>query len=616
MPTRLPSIPSAIARLLCVCLLSALAISPAAIAQPASPAPTKKVLHVTQLSIHPGPLDPAQLNSIFGANIVENIMEPMLQYDYLARPLQLVPLTLREMPEIQGEGRVYICRLKPGILFADDPAFNGKSRELVAKDYAYSFQRMFDPKFTSTQFFMVDGKIVGANALRDLANRADNKSGKFDVDTPIKGLQVIDRYTLRIELTEPDLNFLHVLAQQNLAAVAREVVERYGADITTHPVGTGPFRMTAWRAGTSMTLARNPNYREERYPGYRGEDATSKAISERFAKRRIPMVDEVDLKFTTDSQPMWLSFLGGETDVLNNIPVFFRPSAIPGGTLAPSLVKQGIRVQHYDFPALWMFAFNMRDPVVGGANPEQVALRRAIGLAIDNRAGIDIAMYGGGTLANGLVPPGVPGHDANFRTDAIMLDLARARALLDTYGYVDRDGDGWREDPKGRRLVIEVLSTAEPRFVPWDELYARAFASIGIRMVLSKEHGQERYQRMILAKYQVGLDSWNMDFPDGEDFYIIVWGKTVGMTNPSQFQNAEFDALFEASRKLPDSPKRNALYRKMDRIIFTQLPVIPHLFTRRSAVTQPWLQGYVPHPVHLEPWKYLDVDRAAGRATR
>ena len=602
-------------------LLSAMAIVMAMVTIMASSAPAhgapatspaKKILHVTQLSIHPGPLDPAQLNSIFGANIIENIMEPMLQYDYLARPLKLVPLTLREMPEIQEEGRVYICRLKPGILFADDPAFNGKPRELIAKDYAYSFQRMFDPKLVSTQFFMVDGKIAGANGLRDLASQ----SGRFDVDSPIKGLRVLDRYTLRIELTEPDLNFLHVLAQQNLSAIAREVVERHGAEISTHPVGTGPFRLKAWQAGSVMTLERNANFREEIYPAYGGDDPISKQIAAQFAHRRIPMVDEIDLKFSTDSQPTWLSFLSGDTDVLNNIPVFFRPSAIPGGKLAPGLVKQGIRVQHYDFPSVWSFTFNMRDPIVGGSKPAQVALRRAIGLAIDNRAAIDIAMYGGGVLANGLVPPGVPGHDANFRPDSNMLDLARARALLDTYGYIDRDGDGWREDPAGKPLVIEVLTQSEPRFVPWDELYARAFASIGIRTVFSKEHGQERYKRMLLGKYQTGLDTWNMDFPDGEDFYVIVWGKTIGLTNTAQFINAEFDVLFEQSRKLLDSPERSALYRKMDRILFTQMPLIPHLFLRRSAVTQPWLLGYVPHPVHSEPWKYLDIDMATRPALR
>ncbi|MBC7622555.1 MAG: hypothetical protein H7232_04125 [Aeromicrobium sp.] len=532
------------------------------------------------------------------------MLEPMLQYDYLARPLKLVPLTLREMPEILDGGKVYICRLKKGILFSDDPAFKGKPRELTAEDYAYSFKRLYDPLFFTSQFFMVDGKIAGANAVRDAAQ----KSGRFDLDAPVSGLRVLDRYTLRIELTEPDLNFLHVLAQQNLAPVAREVVERYGADIGTHPVGTGPFQLVEWRAGTGMRLVRNPNYRADLFSAEPGDDPESKLVAARLAGKRLPIVDEVDLRFTTDSQPLWLSFLRGEIDTLDNIPVFFRPGAIPGGVLAPNLVKKGIRLQHYAYPGLWFLAFNMNDPVVGGVVPARVALRRAIGLAIDTQAAINIAMYGAGSPANGVVPPGIAGHDSTFRTDVYSLDLPRARALLDTFGYIDRDGDGWREDPNGKPLTITLLNQAEPRMVPWDELYARAFASIGIRLVIDRVIAQERYKAMQAGKYQVGLDSWNMDFPDAEDFYIILSGKTIGMTNTSQWINAEFDALYEKSKRMADSPDRNALYRRMDRIVFAYAPIIVHLFLQRSAVSQPWLQGYVPHTIHVNPWKYLDVD--------
>ncbi len=575
------------------------------------PASAKKILHVAQLTLHPGPLDPAQVNSVFGANILENMLEPMLQYDYLARPLKLIPLTLREMPEILDGGKVYICRLKQGILFSDDPAFKGKPRELTAEDYAYSFKRLYDPQFFSSQFFMVDGKIAGANAVREAAQ----KSGRFNVDANVSGLRVLDRYTLRIELTEPDLNFLHVLAQQNLAAVAREAVERYGADIGTHPVGTGAFKMAEWRDGTGIRFVRNPNFRQEVFKAEPGDDAESKQIAERFTGKRLPMVDEVDLRFTTDSQPLWLSFVSGELDTLDNIPVFFRPGAIPGGVLAPNLAKKGIRVQHYAYPGLWFLAFNMNDPVVGGTSAERVALRRAIGMSIDAQAAIDIAMYGAGSPANGVIPPGIAGYDPNFRTDVYSLDLPRARALLDTFGYRDRDGDGWREDPAGKPLTITLLNNAEPRMVPWNELYARAFASIGIRVVIDRAIAQERYKLMQSGKYQVGLDAWNMDFPDGEDFYIILSGKTVGMTNTSQWVNAEFDALYEQTKRMRDSPERNVLYRKMDRIMFAYAPVIVHLFLQRSAVSQPWLQGYMPHTIHVNPWKYLDID-VATRNTR
>src|SRR5258706_12455033 len=299
-------------------VVASLAFAIAASAQPPSPAAREKVLHIAQQSIGGDAIDPAQVNSILVANVIENLMEPMLRYDYLERPLKLVPNTLESLPEVSEGGRVYTCRLKRGILFAPDPAFKGKPRELIAADYAYGIRRLFDPKYKSTQFFVVDGKIPGANALRK--NALDG--APFDYDKPIPGLQVVDRYTLRITLAAPDLNFLHVLAQQNLAAVAREVVALYGEDIGQHPVGTGPFMLVGRHAGSRLAFARNPNYRAEEYEG-----------------KRLPAVDGVDLTFTVEDQPMWLSFLRRELDMLINIPVNFRLQAAPNGRLAPQLAR-------------------------------------------------------------------------------------------------------------------------------------------------------------------------------------------------------------------------------------------------------------------------------------
>ena len=567
-------------------------------------APPQKILRAVQQTVSPGPIDPAQVNSVFGANIIENIFEPMLQYDYLARPLKLIPLTLREMPEVQEEGRVYICRLKAGIYFADDPVFKSKRRELIAADYAYSIRRLFDPAFVSSQFFMVDGKIAGADAVR----KAVVKSGRFDYNLPIKGLQVMDRYSLRIELTAPDLNFLHVLAQQNLAAVAREVVEAYGADVPFHPVGTGPFILREWRPGSLMLFDRNRAYRNEIFRGEPGEDAASLTVAAQLKGRNLPMLDRVELAFTVESQPMWLTFMGGDFDYLTNIPNEFRPSAIPNGKLAPSLIRQGVQLQQYAYPALWYTAFNMRDPVIGGYTPERIALRRAIALAFDGKAAIDIAMYGGAVAAHGVVPPGVAGNDPAVRTDVFTQDIGRARALLDTFGYIDRNGDGWREDPQGKPLNIELLTSPEPRFVVWDEIYSKTFAHLGIRLSIKKVHQTEAYRMRQSAQYQIAQDAWNMDFPDGEDFYIIHNGAAAGTANTSQFALPAFDALFAKSQRLKDSPERNALYRQMDKLSFAYMPTINHIFLMRAAVAQPWLIGYMPHAVHLAPWKYLDID--------
>ena len=588
-------------------VLTALVIAAFSSLLHAQPSPPVKTLHVGLQYLGGDPLDPAQINSITGANIIENIVEPMLRYDYLARPLQLIPNTLVAMPEVSEGGRVYTCRIKPGILFAPDIAFKGKPRELTAADYAYSIRRLFDPQFLSSQFFVIDGKIVGANALRDAAIKAK----RFDYDKPIEGLKVIDRYTLRITLTAPDLNFPHVLAQQNLAAIAREVVEHYGSDIRAHPVGTGPFRVESWREGSKMVLTANPHYREEVFPAApaNADDAVKKT-SAKLAGRTLPMVNRIEVAFTVEDQPLWLSFLGADLDYLINVPVAFRPGAVPNGALAPNLVRRGVQVQHYAYPAIWYTSFNMKDPVIGGYAPEKIALRRAIALAFDNRAAIAIAMNGGALPVRSVVPPGVPGYDANFESDVFVQNLAKAHALLDTYGYIDRDGDGWREQPDGMPLVLEYQNASEPRFRPWDELWAKAMAALGVRLEIRLMHQSEGVKMRQAAKFQLSFDAWNMDYPDGEDFYVLLNGPSAGFSNTTHFMFPAYDRLYDQAQKLVDSPERNVLYRQMDKIAFAYMPMVMHLYLSRSAVHYPWVSGFIPHPVHVQPWKYLDLDVA------
>ena len=574
-------------------LFAGLAVSIAAWAADGTcAAPRLKVLRVAQQSIGGDAIDPAQLSSVLVANILDNVMEPMLRYDYVARPLKLVPNTLEAMPEVSDGGRVYLCRLKRGVLFAPDAAFKGKPRELIAADYAYGIRRLFDPRYKSSQFFLVDGKIAGAGALR----KAALAGAPFDYDRPMEGLEVIDRYTLRITLTEPDLNFLHILAQPSLAAVAREAVAAYGDDIGQHPVGTGPFQLVERHVGSRLLFTANRNYREEVFDG-----------------RKLPAIDRVELIFTVEDQPMWLAFLGRSLDMLINVPVGFLNMAVPNGRLAPHLVRQGVAMHNYVYPAIWFDSFNMRDPVVGGYAPDRVALRRAIALAFDSKQAIDIIFNGCALPANGVVPAGVAGHDPNAFTDVFDHDLPRAKALLDLHGYVDRDGDGWREAPDGSRLAITFASPAQPRFRPWDELWEKAFRGLGVRMVLQKMHQNDLIKHVLAANHQLAMNAWNMDYPDGEDFFVLLYGGAAGSANQSFFALPEYDRLYEQARLLVDSPERDSLYRRMDKLAFAYMPMVMNLYPVRTALTHPWVRGYQPHAVHLEPWKYLDIDLEVRR---
>ncbi len=144
--------------------------------------------------------DPAFTSDLYSNNIIEEIFEAPLTYDWLARPAKLKPQTLEALPEITDEGKTYTLRLKKGIYFSDDPAFEGRKRELTAADYDFAFKRLMDPKVSSPNLWLIEGRIAG---LEETIAKA-KKDGRFDYDVKVPGIEVVDRYTLRIRLAKPD----------------------------------------------------------------------------------------------------------------------------------------------------------------------------------------------------------------------------------------------------------------------------------------------------------------------------------------------------------------------------------------------------------------------------
>src|SRR5205085_4898586 len=131
---------------------------------------------------------------------IEHIFESIVGYDPLALPVRQVPLTAEAMPEASADFAVWTVRLRRGIHFADDPAFDGRPRELVAADYVYTFKRIYDPAFKSPSYTtLAEDGILGLEQLRARALR-DKKA--FDYDSVAEGLRALDRYTLQFTLAK------------------------------------------------------------------------------------------------------------------------------------------------------------------------------------------------------------------------------------------------------------------------------------------------------------------------------------------------------------------------------------------------------------------------------
>jgi len=554
--------------------------------------------------------DPAQISDLYSRTVAAGIFDAPLEFEFMARPFRLRPNTAAAMPEVADGHRSFTVRIRAGIHFADDPAFGGRKRELTAADYVYSIKRHYDPRWKSGNLYLLESaRILGLSELRQQAI-ARNKP--FDYDAEVEGLRALDRYTFRIRLAEPSPRFLYHLADGSFTgALAREVVEAYGDKIGEHPVGTGAYRLAQWKRSSRITLQRNPNYREVRYDEQPPADQPRlQAIASQFKGRRLPMIDEVQISIIEEAQPRWLSFLNGEQDLLEGVPGEFAHIAIPNDQLAPNLARRGIGMLRVPRADVALTYFGMENPVVGGNAPEKVALRRAIALAVDIEREILQVRRGQAVPAQSPIAPGTWGYGPAFRSEMGEHSLARAKALLDLYGYVDRDGDGWREMPDGQPLKLEYATSPDQTSRQLAELWKKNMDALGLRIEFQVAKWPEQLKASRAGKLMMWGVGWSAGQPDADTFLALGYGPNKGQANHARFDLKAFNELYERQRVLPDGSERQALLDQAKKIMIAYMPYKVHVHRIGTDLWHPWVLGFDRNLFVRDFWKYLDIDTA------
>jgi oligopeptide transport system substrate-binding protein len=581
---------------------------------PAHAADMNKTLRIAFQVAETG-FDPQAISDLYSEFVNQHIFDALYRYDYLARPYKLVPNTAVAMPEISSDGLMWTIRIKPGIYFSDDAVFGGKKRELTANDYVYAWKRLLDPRVRSPYNYYVNEKFVGAEAVMEAAK----KSGKLDYDAKIEGLQAIDRYTIRLRLVDPDYGLQHNMTQTPMAAVAREVIDKYGAEGNTwtmsNPVGTGPYLLKDWKRANKILLEANPNFRDVTFP--ESADPADKAIMAKMKGKKIPAIGRVEISIIEEDNPRLLSFDSGQVDY-EKLPYTMTDRALvesaKGASLKPDYAQRGIGWYRVAEPGLIFAYFNMLDPVVGGYEREKIALRRAMALGFNVEELIRVSYKGQGLPATQPVPPNVAGHDPNAKAQ-LKYDPAQAKALLDKFGYKDCDGDGMREMPGCKPLLIQQGSATTARDREISELWKKNMDAIGIKMTFITQPWPDLLKQAKAGQLQMWRLGWFSSVADGESFLGLVYGKRIGQNNYSQFNLPEYNKLFEQATKLPDGRERTALYRKMSDIIVAYSPW--HMIMNRlnNTLVHPWVLGYKQHAFYEHNWRYLDIDVPRRAAT-
>ncbi len=572
---------------------------------PAQSADGKKVIRVPFVVAESG-FDPVTAHDLYSSEVIDGIFDTVLTYDYLARPAKLVPKLASEMPTVEDEGKRWTIKLVKGVYFSPHEVFGGKKRELTANDVAYSFKRHYDDSLKPVWRFLTDGKIVGLNAWYEKGKKADGLAW----DDPVPGLEVVDSHTLRITLTKPDYNFGYVLAHVAMGIVAREVVEKYPNDVQSHPVGSSAYYLKEWVRGQRIILEKNPNWRGGTWDFKPSKDPYDEVIVKQMQGKPLGLIDRVEIYPIEEEQSRWLAFKNKQLDLIN-MPQSFIKQALPSGKLSPELAAEGIRVQKEVDPEYTYNYFQWNDPIWGGAELHKIALRRAVAMAINRDDEIEIIRKGNAIRAEFIIPQGVVGHQANFKSN-ITYNPALANALLDKFGY-KKGVDGFRTTPDGKPLVFRYTSVPTALEREFDELYSKNLEAIAIRYETEKEKFADSIKREKRCQITTRGAAWIADYPDGDNFTQLLYSKNIGESNNGCYKSATYDKLYEQSAVLPDGPERDKLYFEMQKQFEADTPWALGVTRLRNQMVYPWVMGYKRHPVLLANWMYYDVNNGKGK---
>jgi ABC-type transport system substrate-binding protein len=611
----------------------------------------------------PKHLDPVQSYTEDESHFTQQVYEPPLQYHYLKRPYELVPLAALEVPKPRaidgGRRTVYEIRIRPGIRYQPHPAFVAANlslardkvdslttpyqlalgtRELTAEDFIYEVKRLAHPRLHSPIFGLMAQYIVGLEAYAKRLREAD-RGGWLDLRAfPLEGVQKVDDHTFRIVLNGSYPQFVYWLAMPFFAPVPWEA-DRFFAQpgmaeknfsLDWWPIGTGPYMLTENNPNARMVLERNPNFRGEPYPS-EGEPDDRAAGLLADAGKTMPFIDRVVFSREKESIPYWNKFLQGYYDASgigsDQFDQAVRVAVEGAANVTPEMEQKGIELSTSVSASTLYMAFNWLDPVVGGSSERARKLRQAISIAFDVEEQISIFANGRGLAAQGPLAPGIFGYrEGRAGINPVVYDwrdggpqrksLEQARRLLAEAGYA-----GGRDAKTGQPLVLYLDTVARgPGDKAQFDWYRRQFDKLSIQLEIRTTDWNRFQEKIRKGSTQMFRLGWNADYPDPENFLFLLYGpqsrvKSQG-ENAANYENAEYDALFRQVKDMANSPERQRLIDRMIEIVRRDAPWIWGIHPKEYTLRHSWVSNDKPNNMARNNVKYLRVDAAKRAALR
>ncbi len=492
-------------------------------------------------------LDPAFARNQNAIWMINQIFNGLVQVD---SALNTVPCIAKTW-QVSDDHLTYTFNLRDDVFFQDDPLFkNGKGRKVIAADFAYSFYRLIDPKVASSGGWIFSDKVKDADSFKAL-----NDS------------------TFQITLVKPFPAFMKLLTAQYCSVVPKEVVEHYGKDFRSHPVGTGPFRFKYWKEDEILVLLKNEHYWEK------------------DGQIQLPYLDAVKVTFISDKQSAFMNFIKKDLDFFNSVDGSYRDDVLTKSGKMTTKYKgkfQLIKGPYLCTEYVGILVDTSKE-IVKKSPLQYKKVRQAINYAIDRQKLIKYLRNSIGTPAtNGFIPKGMPGFDS-AKVKGYTYNPVLSAKLLAEAGF-----------PDGRNLPEITLNTTTT-YKDLIEFIQGELNAIGMKVKVDVSPSASL--RDLMSKNEVNFfrGSWIADYPDGENYLSVFYSKNRVPFGPNYtgYFNDEFDRLFEKSYYESDDKKRFELYHKMDNMVMEHSSVVPILYDQSVVMLQNNISGYLINPLSL-----------------
>lgn len=495
-------------------------------------------------------LDPAASSNFENIWAVNQLFNGLVQ---MSDSLKVLPSIAKDW-SISDDGLTYTFNLRSDVYFHDNDLFEGgKGRKVTAKDFVYSFNRLYDSKVSSavTLLYNID---------------KENKN-------TTNGFVATNDSTFSIYLKKPFSPFLGILTMKYFSVVPKEAIEHYKEEFRRNPIGTGPFKYKYWEEGTRLVMHKNRNYFE-----FEGAN-------------RLPYLDAVSVSFIKEKESAFMQFLKGDIDMLSGIDAFNPSEVLDADGKLKAFYKEKFSMQTQPYIKTDYIGILIDESMdkVKNSPLKQKALRKAINYAFDREKLIKYFHNNIGVPANaGFIPAGLSAYNPK-KVKGYYYNPDKVNQLLTEAGY-----------PNGKGLPDITLHTTE-NFIEIVEFIQGQLSESNIKLKISMENATVLKTGVAKNEFNMFKKSWIGDYADEENFMSLFYSKNFSPEgfNYTHYKNPSFDRLFEMANSEQNDSIKISMYQQMDQMIIDDAPIIPLYYDQIIRLVKPNISNLNTNPMNL-----------------